>query len=232
MGQNAGVVDSIEVVPWTINTEFQKNSKLNVRSTVTDDESITRPYPSHRKMVNFLENSEHISRIDKIIHSRIEKVTSLKRCVAFLDQVSSSQHDRSLVRNSETTTVVNLVASDDSRLTVGRLQHSLTISYYPTWTNGKYVADRLMEELMAYIENYYEPCFSALSQDDIGQVGGAMFGKPFTELEACSDLVCKYEDVEWENNRCISPALTFSENSEARSAIDDLVKIWCDPQLA
>jgi len=93
-----GRVESIDVVPWIDNVQFQGAVELDMSLTYTDG-GLEKEYPSTMMAINFMANAEHISKMDTINRLKSNMLSSLFQCVSSLWRISYSKRCRTYVKN-------------------------------------------------------------------------------------------------------------------------------------
>mmetsp|Transcript_10846 Transcript_10846/g.23828 ORF Transcript_10846/g.23828 Transcript_10846/m.23828 type:complete len:538 (-) Transcript_10846:179-1792(-) len=213
---DTGIIRSIEVVPWTSHLEFMTAVDLQLRMHVEGTSRSLYTIPASIKHFNFMANTEHIQQIMGITGGMLGSLNKLIECTRVLSDASAKTLETSWVRNKSMFLPPNHLAystkpppmtgtftlgSHEANLIQGaRLKHLLLRQNNLLPEGEKYLVQRVIKQIHAYIDNYVTPCF--YNFQGVNLYGSKLFTKNWMDMTTCNNLLCQMPDTVWGANGC------------------------------
>mmetsp|Transcript_13302 Transcript_13302/g.29333 ORF Transcript_13302/g.29333 Transcript_13302/m.29333 type:complete len:384 (+) Transcript_13302:88-1239(+) len=216
-----GIIQSIEVVPWDTNAQFQQG--LNMDSVIMYPNG---RFPTFLKQMYFSNNSEHIVKLEQISRFKFNMIQSLSQCMKILWGMPASERCHSFVRHRK----YEYTNSDKEDMQVhlrgknlGVFNLADTYSWQQTGAEQylisaerlKWLLDGMNEDahqdfLLQTVTNhhrdwmnyYFGPCLKKLSSSRYGIQGGMLFTSHWMEHDECNKITCLMETAYWDSDKC------------------------------
>uniref|UniRef100_A0A7S1BGG2 MACPF domain-containing protein n=1 Tax=Corethron hystrix TaxID=216773 RepID=A0A7S1BGG2_9STRA len=223
----AGVIRSIEVVPWDNNLQYQDGLNMNMIVMYQNPEGVTDTYPTFLKQMYFSANAEHIVKLEHISRYKFMMIQTLAQCMQRLWGMSDRLRCKSYVSHQnwvyessdlesmkDYTQVLNLSQPNAHTLTwnsaeykvinTDRLKWLLDGNLETGFADGYFLVQRVTTVYQSWLHFYFAPCFTKLSENKYGMTGGMLFTSHWLEHSECNKITCLMEGAEWKDdvNRC------------------------------
>mmetsp|Transcript_28640 Transcript_28640/g.65459 ORF Transcript_28640/g.65459 Transcript_28640/m.65459 type:complete len:484 (-) Transcript_28640:110-1561(-) len=211
-----GNVESIEVVPWMANIQFQNAAELDTLVQTGDSGTLS---PFLRRFY-LLVNSEHIARLDENVRSRLRMMNMQIACLGALSRFLPD-HNNHLLQDLQTRCPA-FENCGPSQMTIGNLKNAL-IGEQSSQAN-RYLMQRNSASMSLFIKNYFGPCLQEMARDQYGIEGGRLQSMHWTSMPSCQDVSCSFPGVNW-NDSLRTCEASVGDN------VDLVVDKYCMPTL-
>uniref|UniRef100_A0A7S1BTC6 MACPF domain-containing protein n=1 Tax=Corethron hystrix TaxID=216773 RepID=A0A7S1BTC6_9STRA len=221
-----GIVDSIEVIPWVNNAQFQANSGILITvetDTYEENSQVRKPMSTMIKKYNLAANAEMLAVIDGIVTDRSMFIDIVSGCLDELASYPSVVLTRKLVnhRGYESSSSISgtgdtIVAQDFHHMTGERLMELLhgQTTTLPATT----LIDREYAKLLDYTLGFFLPCMDKLYEDDLGIANGKIMTTHWMSHAECEKIECQIPGALYIGGDCQRQILTVA--NDYRSLID------------
>lgn len=182
-----GMVQSIEIVPWVDNPQFQVAAGLAtiLQDCGEDPEEEGKvkkctSVASEIKKMHLSANGEYVATMNQVMRMNIDRLHNMQQCRGILHSWPTEYGDKNLINIRTSGGFVEDGKSDESHMTVGEMKEHVN-------------AENMMKQqeyIQGYIEYFYAPCITALSREYGGQIGGITMVKSWFMIEECREVLC------------------------------------------
>jgi len=246
-----GYVTSVEVVPWIKNVDFQLAMGANEKIELTACQDIngnniscatgpllivhkrSRVLPAMLKQFNVLQNAEHVAKLDLILRKKMNFISTLEHCIGMLSQYSSHDLERYYVLDQNTgatTYYVESSATEDINSKDFQILRASRLLYLLSGQEGgQYLIERLIANVLAFIDHYFGPCTQEMGRDNKGVPGGKLMTTHWMNMDQCNDIGCTFPN----SNIVTTNGITTCEMSTTIGSMSSeiLVEKYCMPIL-
>mmetsp|Transcript_40581 Transcript_40581/g.95291 ORF Transcript_40581/g.95291 Transcript_40581/m.95291 type:complete len:504 (-) Transcript_40581:291-1802(-) len=212
--QNAGLTRSIEVMPWLRNTSFQIATRTSFTAGTASEK---------QRKFNLLSNCEFISQLNGLVSSRMDTMGLLTKC---LSKVMKMIYTYGPQRNAGQTSC----ESGCSQIPLGELNCILLGDAGASVPRRRrYLQQRMLEDHIAFLTNYFDPCLTALNSDSaIGTQDLVLMTDTWSNIPQCNKPRCLVKGAVWveSNDQSGSTCTEPTQVSHPQELLD-----FCVPQV-
>uniref|UniRef100_A0A7S1BJC4 Uncharacterized protein n=1 Tax=Corethron hystrix TaxID=216773 RepID=A0A7S1BJC4_9STRA len=223
MDPNVGLVKSIEVVPWVNNVQFQNIAKLD-RSLETGTAEQSRMLSPFLRRFNLITNAEHVGRLAEVLRHRMTTFGMVMKCLAAANAFPHLDNNRELLDKYHTCPLNRSTPCPayTGQMTLFDLKEALR----GIDSSGKYLIERMADNINDYIEHYMTPCLTDMTSEAFGVVGGNMQSQHWIRMDGCLEVSCVFVGVKWDpsTNKCVADA--------PEDNLDYTVDRFCAPKFS
>mmetsp|Transcript_26066 Transcript_26066/g.59940 ORF Transcript_26066/g.59940 Transcript_26066/m.59940 type:complete len:116 (-) Transcript_26066:66-413(-) len=90
--------------------------------------------------------------------------------------------------------------------------------------DGKYLIERLADNINDYLDHYMTPCLTDMTKVAYNVVGGLMQQTHWIRMDGCKEVSCVFVGAQWDGAKCV--AVSATDN------MDYVVDQYCPPKLS
>lgn len=232
MDPGVGLVQSIEVVPWVNNPQFQNQARLKKDVSSSTEISLS---PFLRRFY-LITNSELIAKIVDTLRHRMQTFQSVVRCLTFINNFPiDATTNAKFLRNKYSTCAPDASTGTHctpNLTTVHALRQQLVGAQPVTPVVGTvttYLIQRMANNMDSYMTYYMKPCFEEMTSMD-GQIS-TMQTKHWANMDGCKQVSCTFPGTKWDMG---TDSVASTNTCVVESAADGLgwtVRSMCMPSI-